>query len=81
MVILSARRDRAPVAQRCAVGADGCLLKPIAAGDLARAVSEDAQRRPLLCGKAQTAAMDYLRRLGAGRVLRSGQPQPGWQMA
>ena len=64
VLILSARCDAASVGQCCLAGADGCLLKPVAPGDLGRAVSSVTQGQPVLCHEAEQAIMNFLHAAG-----------------
>jgi len=51
-------------------GADGFLIKPVTAEELARAVNAAVQQRPTLCPEAEKAVMSYLRRMGASLSSR-----------
>ena len=65
VVVISGQADEAWLVQCCLAEADGWLIKSIAPGELAWAVSEAVQGHPVLCRKAQAAVMDYLRLLGS----------------
>ena len=65
IVMLTACSDHDTIVESVMAGALGYLIKPLAPAYLVWAVAEAAQARPVLCGEAQAAAMDYLRRIGA----------------
>jgi len=60
VLIISGDSDQASIVERCAAGADGYLLKPLAPGELACAVSALAQGLPALCPEAQKAIVSVL---------------------
>src|ERR1035437_2432200 len=64
IVMFTACSDHDMIVEWVMAGALGYLIKPIAPENLVRAVSEAAQGRRVLCGEAQAAVMDYLRRIG-----------------
>lgn len=62
VLIISDDRDEASIAERCAAGADGYLLKPLAPDELARAVLSVAQGWPVLSPEAQKAILNVFHR-------------------
>jgi DNA-binding NarL/FixJ family response regulator len=62
VLIVSRDRDEALVAECCAAGGDGYILKPLSPEQLARAVSSVAQGSPVLCVEAQKAILNVLHR-------------------
>ncbi|MGO8930784.1 MAG: LuxR C-terminal-related transcriptional regulator [Limisphaerales bacterium] len=65
VLIISDDADAASIAECCAAGADGYVLKPLAPEALAGAISSLAQGWPVLCQEAQKAIMRLLHRAGA----------------
>jgi DNA-binding NarL/FixJ family response regulator len=63
VLIISDDRDEASIAERCAAGADGYLLKPLAPDELARAVLSVAQGWPVLSPEAQKAILNVFHRV------------------
>jgi DNA-binding NarL/FixJ family response regulator len=71
IVMFTACSDHDTIVESVMAGALGYLIKPVTPEYLVWAVSEAAQGRRVLCGEAQGAAVDYIRRSGAtGRSKR-----------
>jgi DNA-binding NarL/FixJ family response regulator len=69
LLIISGDRDDAVVAEHCWAGADGYLLKPVAPGELGRAVNSLAEGCPALCPQAQKALMNIWHRAATAAVV------------
>ncbi len=67
IVMLTACTDHDTIVQSVMAGGLGYLIKPAAPEYLVWALSEAAQGRPVLCGEAQAAVMDLIRRINATR--------------
>ncbi len=70
VVVISGQCNEESVARACMAGADGFMIKPVTAEELARAVNAAAQERPALCPEAEKAVMNFLRRVGASLSSR-----------
>jgi DNA-binding NarL/FixJ family response regulator len=70
VMIIGAGIDGTEIAEYCAAGADGYLLKPPTPEALARAVDSLAQGWPVLCPEAQKRVLDVLQRAGAASTVR-----------
>ena len=75
IVVLTACSDRHAVLRWVNAGAVGYLVKPLAPGYLAWAVSEVAQGRPVLSSQAQDALMDHVRRASGCRLSAMLSPR------
>ena len=71
VLVIRRHWDARAIAECCAAGADGYLVKPITREELARASSQAATGHPVLCAEAQAAAVDCLRRLGAAHQCQT----------
>ncbi len=69
VLIISGDSDEASIVECCAAGADGYVLKPVAAEELARTVSSVAGGWPVLCREAQKAVVDALHRAGTATTV------------
>jgi DNA-binding NarL/FixJ family response regulator len=65
VVIITGLCDGGSIIQWLMAGADGCLVGPVAAADLASVLKAAAQGWPALCPQAQKAVIDFLHRAGA----------------
>jgi DNA-binding NarL/FixJ family response regulator len=65
VVIITGLCDGGSILQWLMAGADGCLLGPVAAADLAAVLRAAAQGWPALCPQAEKAVIDFLHRAGA----------------
>ena len=71
LVIFTACADYDTIVESVAAGALGYLIKPTIPGYLVAAVREAAQGRSLLCGQAQDAVTNLIRRIGASKRCRT----------
>jgi DNA-binding NarL/FixJ family response regulator len=69
VLVISSDRDEALMAECCAAGADGYLLKPLTPDDLASAVSSVVRGWPVLCREAQKAILDVLHRAATATTV------------
>jgi DNA-binding NarL/FixJ family response regulator len=69
VLVISGDCDAASIAECCAAGADGYLLKPLAPEELARAVLSAAQGWPVLCREAQKAILNVLHRAATATTV------------
>jgi DNA-binding NarL/FixJ family response regulator len=71
LVIFTACADHDTIVESVAAGALGYLIKPTIPGYLVAAISEAAQGRSVLCGQAQDAVTNLMRRIGASKRCRT----------
>jgi len=64
MVIITGPCDGGSIIQWLMAGADGCLIGPLAAADLASVLRAAARGWPALCPQAEKAVIDFLHRAG-----------------
>jgi DNA-binding NarL/FixJ family response regulator len=57
VLIISGDSDPTSIVERCAAGAGGYVLKPLAPEELARALASVARGQPVLCPEAQKALL------------------------
>jgi DNA-binding NarL/FixJ family response regulator len=69
VLVINGNCDAATIAECCADGADGYLLKPLAPEELARAVLSVAQGWPVLCREAQKAILNVLHRSATATTI------------
>jgi DNA-binding NarL/FixJ family response regulator len=69
VLIISGDRDEAIIAECCAAGADGYVLKPLTPEELARVILSVAQGWPVLCREAQKAVLDVLHRAATATTV------------
>ena len=75
IVMFTACAERDTIVQSLMAGALGYIIKPVTPAYLLWAITETAQGRPVLCREAQTAVMEFIRRVGASRRCRTLRPR------